>query len=72
MSDSRINDNGPKEEKLHGTVHANNSNAENEFTEKESKGVSWDGEDDELNPMNWPAGKKWGILAVVSLMTFIT
>ncbi|KAH8660417.1 major facilitator superfamily domain-containing protein [Xylariales sp. PMI_506] len=35
-------------------------------------GVSWHGDHDELNPMNWPAGKKWRITAVVSLMTFIT
>jgi hypothetical protein len=34
--------------------------------------VGWDGENDELNPMNWSDGRKWGILALVSLMTFIT
>lgn len=27
---------------------------------------------DEQDPMNWPSGKKWRILAVVSAMTFVT
>jgi hypothetical protein len=34
--------------------------------------VSWDGEHDEDNPMNWKSAKKWRILAVVSMMTFVT
>ncbi|KAF4625947.1 hypothetical protein G7Y89_g12215 [Cudoniella acicularis] len=34
--------------------------------------VTWDKDQDEMNPMNWESGKKWRILAVISLMTFIT
>jgi hypothetical protein len=37
-----------------------------------SKEVSWDGDHDKLNPMNWTPRKKWLILAIVSTMTFIT
>ncbi|KAF1998002.1 MFS general substrate transporter [Amniculicola lignicola CBS 123094] len=34
--------------------------------------VDWDGPDDPQNPMNWPAKKKWGVIAVLSLVTLIT
>ena len=34
--------------------------------------INWDGPNDELNPMNWPSGKKWRTLGVISLMAFIT
>ena len=34
--------------------------------------VSWDGEDDQLNPMNWKASKKWLNLLIISVMAFIT
>lgn len=34
--------------------------------------VSWDGPNDPENPMNWPSKLKWGNIAVVSAITFIT
>ncbi|KAL9094448.1 MAG: hypothetical protein Q9165_003298 [Trypethelium subeluteriae] len=34
--------------------------------------VDWDGPDDPMNPMNWPAGRRWGMIAVVSAITFLT
>jgi hypothetical protein len=34
--------------------------------------VSWDGPDDPTNPMNWSTGRKWGAMAVVSGVTFLT
>jgi multidrug resistance protein len=34
--------------------------------------VNWDGENDELNPLNWKPGKKWRNLGVVCMMTVIT
>jgi hypothetical protein len=34
--------------------------------------VSWDGPDDPINPMNWSTGRKWGAMAVVSGVTFLT
>lgn len=33
--------------------------------------VFW-AENDPENPMNWPGGKKWGILILISVFTFIT
>ncbi|KAL0256281.1 hypothetical protein SLS55_008674 [Diplodia seriata] len=33
--------------------------------------VDWDGPDDPENPMNWPKAKKWGAVAIVSLITFL-
>lgn len=34
--------------------------------------VSWDGPNDPSNPMNWSSGRKWGAMAVVSGVTFLT
>ena len=34
--------------------------------------VFWDGDDDPANPLNWSTGLKWGNIAVLSAMTFLT
>lgn len=34
--------------------------------------VTWDGPNDPANPMNWSEGLKWGIVAVIAAITFIT
>lgn len=34
--------------------------------------VDWDGPDDPANPMNWPARKKWLIIAALGAVTFIS
>ena len=34
--------------------------------------VDWDGPDDPANPQNWPAKKKWGIIAALGAITLIT
>lgn len=34
--------------------------------------VDWDSPEDPSNPVNWSAGLKWGNVAVVSAITFIT
>ena len=34
--------------------------------------VDWDGPDDPYNPMNWGSGIKWGAVATISAITFIT
>ncbi|KAF1950325.1 MFS general substrate transporter [Byssothecium circinans] len=34
--------------------------------------VFWDGPDDPENPLNWPAKKRWGTVAIVSGLTFLT
>jgi len=33
--------------------------------------VDWDGPEDSANPYNWTAKKKWGSIAVLSLLTFL-
>lgn len=43
----------------------------------EEKGVSlievtWDGENDTENPMNWKASKKWRNVVVISIMSLST
>jgi hypothetical protein len=37
-----------------------------------SNEVWWDSEDDPQNPMNWSSFRKWGAIAVVSSITFLT
>src|SRR5581483_7955293 len=37
-----------------------------------SNEVFWDSEDDPQNPMNWSSFRKWGAIAVVSAITFLT
>ena len=34
--------------------------------------VTWDGEDDSNRPQNWTKGKKWGNMAIVSTICFLT
>jgi hypothetical protein len=34
--------------------------------------VDWDGPGDPANPLNWPPGKKWANLAIISSFTLIT
>ncbi|PYH43707.1 MFS transporter [Aspergillus saccharolyticus JOP 1030-1] len=34
--------------------------------------VGWDGQDDPANPQNFPASKKWTLLALISSITFIS
>ncbi|QSZ32553.1 hypothetical protein DSL72_002131 [Monilinia vaccinii-corymbosi] len=36
------------------------------------KTVSWDGDSDQLNPINWSSAKRWANTAVISAMTFST
>jgi hypothetical protein len=76
MSDSTINEKDSEMETTHNAVPKGDLEIKDVVNKMEehndSQVVGWDGENDELNPMNWPAGRKWGILAIVSLMTFIT
>ncbi|KAF2836019.1 MFS general substrate transporter [Patellaria atrata CBS 101060] len=34
--------------------------------------INWKGPDDPENPLNWPAGKRWGIVCMMSAVTFLT
>lgn len=34
--------------------------------------VDWENDDDPENPLNWPNGRKWGIISILSLMCFLT
>jgi len=34
--------------------------------------VDWDGPEDPSNPMNWSQKRKWGLIAVLSAITFVT
>ena len=34
--------------------------------------VDWDGPDDPENPLNWPASRKWGLIAILGAVTLVT
>ena len=34
--------------------------------------VDWDGPDDQENPLNWPAKRKWANIAILSTITLLT
>jgi len=40
--------------------------------EEQQNIVWWDGENDPLDPMNWPSFRKWSAIVVVSGITFLT
>lgn len=46
--------------------------AEEQITATDPNIVDFDGPDDPANPMNWTPMKKWGAIAVVSAITFLT
>ena len=45
---------------------------ETDQTEVDPNIVGWDGPDDPNNPYNWTGGLKWGNVAVISSITFLT
>ena len=45
---------------------------ETQQTEVDPNIVGWDGPDDPNNPYNWTGGLKWGNVAVISSITFLT
>jgi hypothetical protein len=52
-----------------GTIH---STHELDETRSDPNVVDFDGPDDMENPMNWKASKKWGMVMLVSAITFLT
>lgn len=48
------------------TSSSASSHATNEFL------VTWDGEDDPTNPLNWPRSKKVIHIVLISALTFVT
>ncbi|RMZ83010.1 hypothetical protein DV737_g1768, partial [Chaetothyriales sp. CBS 132003] len=54
-------------------IHPEESNgADVSSTEKDPNIVDWESDADPRRPLNWPKGKKWGVLAIVSAITFLT
>lgn len=43
-----------------------------EPTENNPNLVTWTGPDDPENPKNWPFSKKWGVVFIVSIFTFVS
>lgn len=37
-----------------------------------SQEVSWDNDEDPLNPMNWSKNKKWAQILLITFLTFVT
>jgi hypothetical protein len=45
---------------------------EDETQRDDSHAVCFDGPNDALDPMNWPFTKKWGMVLLISAITFLT
>ena len=43
-----------------------------EKTTPDPNSTSWDGDNDPENPKNWPESKKWGMVVLLSFITFLT
>lgn len=51
---------------------ASSADESEEDAEHDPDIVDFDGPDDPENPMNWKASKKWGMVALISAITFLT
>lgn len=59
-------------EKDGGTPSASSIDEPQEETETDPNIVDFDGPDDPENPLNWSTKKKWGMVTLVSAITFLT
>lgn len=59
-------------EKGHGPGYASSIDEPEEEAEHDPNIVDFDGPSDPLNPLNWKASKKWGMVALISAITFLT
>lgn len=61
-------------EKSHspGSLSSGDDDEIEEEVEQDPNIVDFDGPDDPENPMNWKASKKWGMVALISAITFLT
>lgn len=57
---------------IHEETSAEPKTAEEQIIATDPNIVDFDGPDDPANPMNWSPAKKWGAIAVVSAITFLT
>lgn len=59
-------------EAAHRRSSSGKKEPETEQSEVDPNIVGWDGPDDPNNPYNWAGGLKWGNVAVISSITFLT
>ena len=59
-------------EKGSGPASISSINEPEEEPEHDPNIVDFDGPDDPENPMNWKASKKWGMVGLISAITFLT
>lgn len=55
-----------------GVSPASSSIHDGNDTDVDPNIVDFDGTDDPQNPMNWRSSKKWGMVALISAITFLT
>jgi len=55
-----------------GSLSSARKGPETTKTEVDPNIVDWDGPDDPQNPINWPEKLKWGNVAVIASITFLT
>ena len=59
-------------EAAHRSSSSSKKEPETQQAEVDPNIVGWDGPDDPKNPYNWTGGLKWGNVAVISTITFLT
>lgn len=59
-------------EKASNSESIANTEMQDEETEQDPNIVDFDGPDDPTNPINWPFAKKWGMVFLISAITFLT
>lgn len=54
------------------TINPSNGCISLDNVEDNALSIWWDSEDGRENPMKWSERKKWGTIAIVSVVTFVT
>ena len=60
------------EEGKHPSISSSKTDVISDDPRPDSNVVNWEGPDDPKNPMNWSSRLKWGNIAVISSITFLT
>ncbi len=71
-SASSTRENGMDLEAAHRSSSLSKKEPETQQTEVDPNIVGWDGPDDPNNPYNWAGGLKWGNVAIIASITFLT
>ena len=62
-----------EEKSLHGPPEvAQNGGTQDLNADRDPNAVDWEDSNDQENPMNWSERKKWGMVVMLTFITFLT